>query len=1042
MRSRSSNAILSVLFSAILFVLAAPLAMAQENTGSIQGTVKDTAGAAIPGAKVSITSPTLVRTLEATSDKEGVYSFPKVPAGIYVVTVTQTGFKTVKNEDVNVVLGQAARVDVSLAAGAVTESVTISASSEVIDVTSSKAATNITAEFVDKTPKGRNFHSLLVVAPGVRAEPKAGNFGVGGIQINGASGSENTFIVDGVDVSDVRRGALRGNDSIPFEFLREVQVKTAGFEAEYTGTLGGVVNVVSKGGTNEFHGEGWLQGSTAGLNSAPRGLWQRTAADPTKNEFFRQREDEYRIIYPGFTFGGPILKERLNFFTGYSGELERRERTLAFASGTRTYTQRTFRHYGVTRLDYAPTQKLQINTSFFWNPVKQIGIFPASLDPRVAPPSNDLSIGGGYTPASNYTASAVYTVSPKLILEARYGYKYLNDKGGAYGKSPLPWLITSASAAPGTGGNPPPIVAQNKLSQALYDTIPVAFRQATNFQNVSDTFTIIKDITTRHNVYLNANYITNILGQRHSFKGGYALNRLSNDVFDNYSNGRFQIFWGESISRGSVQGVRGTYGYYYWRDGVRHNAQVSSRNQGYYVQDSWQVLKNLTINAGVRFENEFLPPYTKVVNGAKVPDPIKFGWGDKIAPLVGGAWDVRGDGKWKVSASYGQYFDLMKYELARGSFGGDYWHDHYYRLNDPDLSKLSLANPGALSGGTAKVIEVDNRTIPINAQGQLDGIDPDIKPMSSRQYSVALDHEFKPGLVASVRYTRNRLVRGIEDIGVLDAEENEVYTIGNPGFGSTDIHTNTTPQGVPLVPRAVRNYDGVEFRVDGRFSEGYLKRLNYNVSYTYSRLYGNWGGLANSDENGRSDPNVSRAFDLAPANFDSTGKNVYGLLATDRPHTFKLFLNYEMPWSGKSGSTLISLNQIAYSGTPLSSTAGFIVPVFYAGRGDLGRTPALTQTDLLLAHTINLGERVKMKFDINVINLFNQAAVNNVDVGLNRNGDLSGNLSVTNFYKGGWDATKLVNPVGGDAPALNINYRLPNGYQGIRDVRFGMRLQF
>lgn len=1038
----SANRILTVLFGAVLLLASASLAFAQENTGAVQGTVKDTAGASIPGAKVTLSGPGLVRSLEATTNKEGDYLFPKVPSGVYTLTVTQSGFKTVKSEDVNVVLGQAAKVDVSLAAGAVTESVTISATSDTIDVTSSKAATNIVPEFVDKTPKGRQFHSLLTVAPGVRAEPKSGSFGVGGFQINGASGSENTFVVDGVDVSDVRRGALRGNDSLPFEFVQEVQVKTAGFEAEYSGTLGGVVNVVSRSGSNDFHGDAWLQMNGAALNSRPRGFWQRTAADVTKNEFFRQREDEYRTFFPGYTFSGPIIKERLNFFTGYTADLARVERTTPFLVGTKTTTQRVVSHRGVARVDYAPTSKLQLNTSYFWNPVKQTGTL-SGVDPRVAPPTTDFSIRGGYVPASNYTASATYTLTPRLILEARFGYKYLNDKNGNYGLAASPWYIWNASTALGTGGAAPSIVSSGKLTQAQYDAIPTAYKQASGFQNVASTFGIVRDITTRHNLYLNANYITTIGGQRHSFKGGYALNRLKNDVLDDYTQGRFEIVWGESISRGSVQNVRGTYGYYIWRDGVRHNAQVSSRNQGYYVQDSWQMLKNVTINAGVRFENEFLPPYTKEVAGNKVPNPISFGWGDKIAPLVGGAWDVRGDGKWKVSASYGQYFDLMKYELARGSFGGDYWHDHYYRLNDPDLSKLSLANVAALAGGTPKVLDVDNRTVPINAQGQLDGIDPDIKPMSSRQYSVALEHQLKTGVVASVRYTRSRLVRGIEDIGVLDAQENEVYTIGNPGFGQTDASKFVTANGVPLTPKAVRNFDGVEFRIDGRFSEGYLKRLNYNASYTYSRLWGNWGGLANSDENGRSDPNVSRAFDLSPGNFDSKGQNAYGLLATDRPHTLKLFLNYSQPWGGKSGETLFSINQIAYSGTPLTSTVGFIVPVFYNGRGDLGRTPALTQTDFLIAHTINLSERVKMKFDANITNLFNQAAVFNTDQSLNRSGSIStAVLSEAAFYKGGWDATKLVNPVNGAAPALNINYKFPTAYQGIRDIRLGMRLQF
>ncbi|MEK7832142.1 MAG: TonB-dependent receptor, partial [Acidobacteriota bacterium] len=397
MRSRSSaNGILTALLSVMVLILTAAFAFAQENTGAVQGTVKDTAGAAIPGAKVTLSGQGLVRTLEATTNKEGEYQFPKVPSGIYNVTVTQTGFKTVKNEDVNVVLGQAARIDVSLAAGAVTESVTISASSEAIDVTSSKAATNIVPEFIDKTPKGRQFHSLLVVAPGVRPEPKSGSFGVGGFQINGASGSENTFVVDGVDVSDVRRGALRSNDSLPFEFVQEVQVKTAGFEAEYSGTLGGVINVVSRSGSNEFHGDVWLQMNGAALNSRGRGLWRRTTADVTKNEFFRAKEDEYRTFFPGFTLGGPLIKERLNFFAGYTADLNRTERTIPFVAGTRTTTSRVISHRGVTRVDYAPTSKLQINTSYFWNPVKQIGQLSGN-DPSVAIPTTDFSIRGGYT---------------------------------------------------------------------------------------------------------------------------------------------------------------------------------------------------------------------------------------------------------------------------------------------------------------------------------------------------------------------------------------------------------------------------------------------------------------------------------------------------------------------------------------------------------------------------------------------------------------------------------------------------------------------
>src|SRR5262245_35909556 len=152
------------MLSALLLTLFAVLVVfGQENTGSVQGTVKDPGGAVIPGAKITLSGSALVRSLDTTSDKEGNYLFPKVPSGIYTVTISQDGFKTIKSEDVNVVLGQTSRVDVALSAGAVSESVTVTAGSEAIDVSSSKVATNITQTFFDNQPKGRNFHSLISV---------------------------------------------------------------------------------------------------------------------------------------------------------------------------------------------------------------------------------------------------------------------------------------------------------------------------------------------------------------------------------------------------------------------------------------------------------------------------------------------------------------------------------------------------------------------------------------------------------------------------------------------------------------------------------------------------------------------------------------------------------------------------------------------------------------------------------------------------------------------------------------------------------------
>ena len=123
--------------------------------------------------------------------------------------------------------------------------------------------------------------------------------------MDGASGSENSYFIDGVDVTDIMTGALRPQNSIPFEFIREMQIKSGGFEAEFGGATGRGRNVTTRGGSNDFHGEVQFKATASNWNAGDRGYYQRSAANPLKAEFFRPREDDYRIFYPGVSFGGP-----------------------------------------------------------------------------------------------------------------------------------------------------------------------------------------------------------------------------------------------------------------------------------------------------------------------------------------------------------------------------------------------------------------------------------------------------------------------------------------------------------------------------------------------------------------------------------------------------------------------------------------------------------------------------------------------------------------------------------------------------------------
>ncbi len=1034
-------------------LFASCLVYGQESTGRILGTVMDETGAVVPEAKIVVTGSTLPQGLETTSDARGNYTLFNVPSGLFTVTVSKAGFATVRQENLNVTLGAQVTYNPKLSVGQVTQVVEVADSAVSLDTTSSRTSTNISAVQFDGMAKGRTFNSILAMAPGVRMEVKAGNAGVGGIQVDGASGSENAYVIDGVDVSDVRRGSLRAQNAIPFEFVQEVQIKSGGFEAEFGGATGGVVNVATRSGSNQYHGQVVFNWTNSGMNASDRGYWQRSNNDASLAEFIKPKEDSYSIYYPTATIGGPVIKNRLFFFGSISPEIEHTDRTINFAdAGTKTYAQDQKRYYSLGRLDFQPTQKIQINTSYIWSPQKINGYLP-SRDPRLAPPSNDLSIQGGYNPSQAYTVSTTYSVTPRLVLSARYGYRYFNDKLGNsgllgnYGLSSDPYIVYFDSAISVSG-------------------VPQAWQQPNNFKNVSSTFGVQKDITTRHNLYLDATYVMG----KHTFKGGYQLARLHNEALDDFTNGNFNIYWGETFTRGSIQEATGQYGYYIWEDGVSHTGNVSSRNQGFFIQDAWKIHPRVTLSLGIRLENEFLPPYRAEQNGVKIANPISFDWGSKIAPRLGGAWDILGDGRWKLSGSFGIFYDILKYELARGSFGSDHWISHVYKIDSPGaIASLGIANPGAMG---SEITNYDNRTLPINAQGVIDGIDPDIKPYKAREFSLNLDHALTSRLVTGVRYVRKDLLRAIEDIGVLDSEGNEVYLIGNPGFGQTrndPTHTydGKTPNGTYLVPNAVRQYDGLEFRIQGQ-----TRNLNFIGSYTWSRLWGNYAGAANSDESGRSDPGVSRAFDLPYYYFDASGsqEHVFGRLGTDRPHTFKFFGSYDV--NSKLGRTNFGLNQIAYSGTPDTSTIIYdSAPTEPYGRGDLGRTPVLTQTDLLISHTVKFSERMSARFEANIINLFNQAAVISRVTQMNRSGAVSvSRLPLDQFFSGynplnyitanGGSGNVPVNPIyglpgasyrAGGGPdttldryssAFGVAYPNFGAYQDFRVVRLGVRFIF
>ena len=304
-------------------------------------------------------------------------------------------------------------------------------------------------------------------------------------------------------------------------------------------------------------------------------------------------------------------------------------------------------------------------------------------------------------------------------------------------------------------------------------------------------------------------------GGEHQIKFGVQSDRVGNNVLSGESRNRVSIFWNTALSTGSPL-TRGTYGYYSVRSngvapkqGFITEGDISTNNLGLFAQDAWTINQKLTVNVGVRTEHEKVPIYT---SGSDIPPVgIDFSFGDKLAPRAGFAYDVKGDGNWKVSGSWGIFYDIFKLELPRGSFGGDKWLEYYYTLDTSNWNTLvDGAQCPPTCSGTLIRGPIDFRHPSFGS----DAIDPDLKPMKQQEMTFSLDHQLNEIMTVSARYVHKQVDRAIDDTGSLDAQGNEIYVIANPGEGLTALANVTRPIALPT---AKRDYDSVEFAFEKRF---------------------------------------------------------------------------------------------------------------------------------------------------------------------------------------------------------------------------------
>ena len=575
------------LLAVLLF--GASVTAAQETRGSIEGIVKDTSGAVLPGVTVEARSPALVGVATATSDTNGMFRFPVLAPGVYEVTASLAGFKTAKVENIQLALGQILKLDIPMPVASVSEEIQVTAESPIIDVKQNAATANIQAEIIDRIPKGRNFTSILTSAPGTNDEAKAG------LAIDGATGSENRYIVDGQDTTNLRTGVSA--KTVLTDFLSEVQVKSSGYNAEYRATTGGVVNAITKSGSNSYRGDIGSYFSDQKWAGDVRPSLRLNPANQTLAEYIVTPRDSGNDVEPIADLGGPLFRDRAWFFVGYGPQIRRRERTVTFTSNQQLRTFEDDRedhnvNYNVTSQLSANTRTRfsGANTRIYGRPVSLPGIEPngtSTSNPTLFPNplhSNEI--------ANVYNGEFSWVVSPTLFFNAAAGYFGTNafQVTDTEFSNVLRHSFGASNTCTGTPGS----------SSCPFPDIPSSLQQLNGYADFPASTRNVRDKYGRFNINIDGTYYKNFAGQ-HTFKAGVQWERLSNDVLTGAQAPTVTLNWNASRTTldDPPRQVRGAYGYYTVAR-TYTEGKIHANNIGLFFQDSWTLNNRLTLNLGVR----------------------------------------------------------------------------------------------------------------------------------------------------------------------------------------------------------------------------------------------------------------------------------------------------------------------------------------------------------------------------------------------------------------------------------------------------------